>query len=157
MTRIFRPMIVAACAVAALSVPAAASDPLGVYCMIDKVVLEPSDCPDRAQIWGACMPSNSPRPAAPKRGFFYYTAKPGQEEIARHEWADLKRVAGKEIAVGFGRRNYPAGTFRAVDAKVEAPDEYPIHLGVVELGDNSWPAMVYPNFFASLKAALKAR
>jgi hypothetical protein len=150
-------MIVAACAVAALSVSAAASDPLAVYCMIDKVVLEPPDCPDRAQIWGACMPSNAPRPAAPKRGFFFYKPKPGQEDITRREWADLKSVAGKEIAVGFGRRGYPYGTFHALDARFEAPDEYPIHLGVTQLGDNSWPAMVYPNFFQALQAAVRAR
>ena len=66
-------------------------------------------------------------------------------------------VAGKEIAVGFGRRGYSYGTFRAPDARIEAPDDYPIHIGVVQLGDNSWPAMVYPNFFGTLRAALKAR
>jgi hypothetical protein len=103
------------------------------------------------------MPSNAPRLAKATRGFFYYTAKPGQEDMARREWADLKSVAGKEIAVGFGRRNYPYGTFRAVDAKVENPDVYPIHLGVTQLGDNSWPAMVYPNFFQTLQAALRPR
>jgi hypothetical protein len=149
-------MIVAAFAVAALTVPAAASDPLAVYCMIEKVVLEPPDCPERAQVWGACMPSNQ-RPMAPKRGYFYYKPTPGQEEMSRREWADLKSVAGKEVAVGFGRRGYAYGTFRALDAKVEAPDEYPIHLGVTRLGDNSWPAMVYPNFFQALQAAVRAR
>jgi len=156
MTRVLRPVFVVAFAMAALGGTASASDPLAVYCMIEKVVLEPAECPDRAQVWGACMPSNQ-RLAAPKRGFFYFKATPGQEEVARHEWADLRSVAGKDIAVGFGRRNYAYGTFRAPDAKIEAPDDYPIHIGVVQLGDNSWPAMVYPNFFATLRAALKAR
>jgi hypothetical protein len=28
---------------------------------------------------------------------------------------------------------------------------------VTQLGDNSWPAMVYPNFFQALQAAVRAR
>lgn len=150
-------MIVAACAVAALSVPAIASDPLAVYCMVEKVVFEPNECPDRAQIWGACMPSNNVRATAVSRGYFYYKFKPGTEDAARREWADLKSVAGRQVAVGFGRRGYPYGTFRATDAKIESPDEYPVHLGVVQLGDNSWPAIVNPDFFNILSSALKGR
>ncbi len=110
-----RRFLVAGLAVAALAVPATASDPMGVYCIVDRVVLEPAISPDRAQVWGVCAAAQleSWQFEAPARGYFYYSTPPGREEQARAEWADLKSVAGTGQVVGFGRRHYSAGRFRA--------------------------------------------
>ena len=94
-----------------LAVPTLASDPLGVFCMVDKVVFEPGDCPVRAQVWGACAVA-SPRsnqfgPAS--KGYFYYSIPTGMEDVVRAEWTDLKASAGTGAIVGFGGRLLPAG------------------------------------------------
>jgi hypothetical protein len=71
-----------------------ASDWIGIYARIDRVVYEPGpNDPERIQIWGAfAMASkenrNSYEPA--RRGYLYYSLKPGKEEVCRKEWADLK-------------------------------------------------------------------
>jgi hypothetical protein len=130
-----RKLVVAGLAVAALAVPATASDPMGVYCIVDRVVLEPADCPDRAQVWGVCAVAQmrSWQFEAPARGYFYYSVPAGREEQSRAEWADLKSVAGSGQVVGFGRRHYSAGTFRAGADKPASPDVYPLHLGVMRI------------------------
>ena len=136
-----------------LAASASASDPMGVYCIVDKVVLEPPDCADRAQVWGACAIAD--RNAAngsfgpPAKGFFYYSIPAGREEIVRAEWNDLRQASGKGQMVGYGRRYYPAGRFRTIADPVESPDPYPIHLGVVNFG-----AQV-PGHLRELAAALK--
>jgi hypothetical protein len=117
----------------------AMSDPMGVYCILDKVVLYPAERPDTAQLWGACAVANTNdwyfQPAA--RGYFYYAIPPGAANTAqtvRNEWADLKSVAGTGEAVAFGRRYRPVGRFRKAEEKPAAPDPYPLHIGVVKMG-----------------------
>src|SRR5215813_10727678 len=83
-------------ALAVLVTPPPVSDPLGAYCLVDKVVMEPNDCPDRVQIWGACAVAN-PRngqfqPAA--KGYFYFSIVKGKEDTARGEWMDIAKAAG---------------------------------------------------------------
>lgn len=130
-----RKLVVAGLAVAALAVPATASDPMGVYCVVDRVVLEPADCPERAQVWGVCATAQmrSWNFESPARGYFYYSVPTGREEVARAEWADLKSVAGTGQVVGFGRRHYSVGRFRAGADTPESPDVYPLHLGVMRV------------------------
>src|SRR5688572_26034042 len=87
---------------------AKASDPVGVYAYVDRVVLEPSDGqPERIQIWGgfAVAEGRGDTYAPAKRGYMYYTVKPGEEEICRKEWNDLKTIAGSEQFVAFGTRH----------------------------------------------------
>src|SRR5262245_34179930 len=101
-----RGLVVAGLVLGALAVPTVASDPMGVYCVIEKVVLEPTDCPERAQVWGVCAVA-SPRDwsfQTPARGYFYYSVPSGKEETARSEWKDLKSAEGTGQVVGFGRR-----------------------------------------------------
>jgi len=120
----------------AMAVPTGASDPMGVYCIVDKVVLEPGDCPDRAQVWGTCAVANRNDWyfQAPTRGYFYYAIQAGREDQTRAEWSDLKSVAGTGQAVGYGRRYTPAGRLRAAGEKPASPDVYPLHLGVMKVG-----------------------
>ena len=134
-----------------------ASDFVGVYTVVQKIVLEPSDtAPQRVQIWGAFAlsdgkPGSNYGPA--QRGYLYYTCPSGQEAVCRKEWEDLKTVAGKDIGVGFGMRYKPTGRVRKADEKPATPDEYPIESGVVRLsaGHDSLPVI------DRLKAALRER
>lgn len=135
MTNRIRGVIVAGMVVGALAVPARASDPMGVYCIIDKVTLEPADCPERAQISGVCAQASLRDWTfqSPARGYFYYQVPAGKEELARSEWADLKSAAGTGQVVGFGRRYSPVGKFRTGDTKPADPDTYPMWMGVMKV------------------------
>jgi hypothetical protein len=124
---------------------ATASDPTGIYAIVDKVVLEPNDtAPETIQIWGAFAladgkPGDNYRPA--ERGYLYYSL-PGsqvQRNSAKDEWADLKKIAGSEQAIGFGSRYKPTGRVRKATEKPTAPDVYPIQMGIVKLNSNSLP------------------
>src|SRR5690349_3991397 len=51
-----------------------ASDPVGIYGFVDKVVFEPNDtAPERAQVWGgfALARDRGDRYDAPQRGYLY--------------------------------------------------------------------------------------
>jgi hypothetical protein len=113
-----------------------ASDPVGVYAYVDKVVIEPSEGkPERIQIWGgfALAEGRGDTYAKAKPGYMYFTAKPGEEEICRKEWNDLKTMAGKEEYVAFGARYKPRGTVRDAEAKPEKPDVYPTGFGLTKV------------------------
>jgi hypothetical protein len=124
-----------------------ASDFVGVYAVVDKVVLEPSDAaPQRVQIWGAFALSDGKAgsnygPAQP--GYLYYACPSGQETVCRKEWEDLKSVAGKDTGVGFGERYKETGRIRKAGEKPASPDAYPIARGVVRLsaGHESLPVI----------------
>lgn len=130
-----------------------ASGPIGVYALIDKVVLEPNDtAPERAQIWGAFVVADTQQgaPVFPaKRGYLYFQL-PGEgvwrdgasrSEVTRHEWNDLKAVAGSGQAVGFGSswvgagRGAPTEAYRVRPAAEPpaAPNPYVLNAGVVKL------------------------
>jgi len=114
-----------------------ASDFVGVYAVVEKVVLEPSDAaPERIQIWGAFAFSDGQRGSgygAAQRGYLYYTCPAGRQALCRSEWADLKSVAGKDVGVGFGGRYVPTGRVRKADDKPATPDAYPIERGITRL------------------------
>jgi len=130
------------------------SDPMGVYCILDKVVLEPETEPLRAQLWGVCAIANTNdwyfQPVA--RGYFYYSIPQGKDQIVLREWADLKSVAGTGEAVGFGRRYQPVGRFRKADEKPASADVYPLNIGVVKMNAQRRAPEVN-DVVAALKAA----
>src|SRR5688500_8543804 len=118
------------------AVTAQASDPVGVYAYIDKVVLEPSEGkPERIQIWGgfALAEGRGDTYAKAKPGYMYFSIKPGEEEICHKEWNDLKSMAGKDEYVAFGARYKPRGTVHAADAKPDKPDVYPTGFGLTKV------------------------
>jgi hypothetical protein len=138
------------------AISVSASDPMGVYAVVQKVVFEPNDAqPQRIQVWGAFSLADSTNPndyQAPQAGYVYYSCPQGQESVCRNEWADLKSVAGTGTAVGFGGRRAGSSRVRKADEKPSSPDNYPIALGVVKMtGDKS--ASYAP--VARLKAAVK--
>ena len=113
--------------------PAFASDPVGIYALVEKVVTEPADgTPDRVQVWGVFALADRGSPddyAEPVYGYLYYNAQE-KPDMARREWADLKSVAGTGQAVAFGSRNKEKGRVRKAGDKPAAPDAYPIAMGV---------------------------
>jgi hypothetical protein len=140
-----------------LAVTLRASDMVGVYAVVEKVVLEPSDnAPQRVQIWGAFALSDQKSGSnygAAQRGYLYYECPAGRETVCRKEWEDLKTVAGKDTGVGFGARYKDTGRIRKADDKPAGPDVYPIERGIVRLsaGHESLPVI------DRIKAALRAR
>jgi len=148
-------IVLGMCAMTAVTLRA--SDMVGVYAVIEKVVLEPSEAaPQRVQIWGAFALSDQKSgsnygPA--QRGYMYYTCPAGQETTCRREWADLQTVAGKDIGVGFGARYKETGRVRKAEEKPSSPDAYPIERGVMRLsaGHESLPVI------DRIKAALRER
>jgi hypothetical protein len=144
-------------ALAMTAVTLRASDSVGVYAVIEKVVLEPSDAaPQRIQLWGAFALSDQKSGSAygpAQRGYLYYACPSGQESVCRKEWEDLKSVAGKNTGVGFGARYRDAGRIRKADEKPASPDVYPIERGIVRLsaGHESLPVI------DRIKTALRER
>jgi hypothetical protein len=129
----------AALLVALLSVGAAralASDPIGVYALVDKVVFEPNETnPERVQIRGAFAIAEGYGYTYKKaeRGYLYYKLNPDKPTACRNEWADLKAVAGTGQIVAFGSRYGEKGALRKKDAKPENPDVYPVAMGLTKV------------------------
>jgi hypothetical protein len=116
-----------------------ASDPVGIYAYVDRVVLEPSDtAPERIQVWGGfALAKDTPTRMEyhnAEAGYLYFKLRPGDEEICKKEWADLKSVAGKQQIVAFGSRDTnPPPTIRKTSAKPENPDVYPKGWGMTKV------------------------
>src|SRR5437667_2070661 len=115
---------------------ALASDPVGIYALVDKVVFEPNETnPERVQIRGAFAIAEGYGYTYKKaeRGYLYYKVNPDKPKACRNEWADLKAVAGTGQIVAFGSRYGEKGTLRKTDAKPETPDVYPVAMGLTKV------------------------
>ena len=147
-------MFVLAAALLVAVVPLRASDPVGAYCLISKVVLEPNDTePLQIQIWGAFAMTSGERgdgyqPAV--AGYLYYACPKGQDAVCQKEWADLKSVAGKLQGVGIGGRFKDMGRVRSANQTPASPDPYPIQMGVMWMGN----FYTHDSILADLKKAL---
>jgi hypothetical protein len=140
-----------ACLVLPASVELLASEMIGIYAMVDRVVFEPNgNSPERIQIWGSFITN---RDQTAKRGYMYFRL-PGlfqpQEanEAAKKEWADIKAAAKTGQVIGFGRRFYPyiqheqadeyyktLGRVRSAAEKPESPEPYPVNIGLSKVAD----------------------
>jgi hypothetical protein len=118
-----------------------ASDPIGVFTKIDKVVLEPTEgAPERIQLWGAfCLadPKNRDAYLPPQKGYLYYKLPGEKAEAARKEWNDLKAVAGSGDVIGFGSRHTTPPKVRDAKDKPENPDAYSVAFGLVRTRQRS--------------------
>lgn len=146
-----------ACWAAAGTVRLGASDMIGVYAVIEKVVFEPSQAqPERVQVWGAFATAesrNNDDYSAPQKGYLYYSCPAQQLATCRNEWADLQSVAGKGSGVGFGARHMGNGRVRAATDKPESPDPYPVKMGVFKTDARAYQ----PAVMTKLKAMLAGR
>src|SRR5262245_2277430 len=142
-----------------LSVALRASDMVGVYAVVEKVTLEPSEnAPQRVQVWGAFSFADTKNGSAYgpiERGYLYYSCPSGQESVCVKEWSDLKSVAGKSTAVGFGARYKPTGRVRKADDKAASPDPYPIQMGVIRVENPSDRGSDTMKVIDGLKATVK--
>ncbi len=117
---------------------ARASDPVGIYAVIDKVVLTPGDDrPEQAQVWGVfrLAQNGGDNYAPPVRGYLYFRLTPGKEDTARKEWADLKRVAGTGQCVAFASRYGPKGTVHPANEPPKDAEAYPLAMGLQRVND----------------------
>jgi hypothetical protein len=118
------------------------SEQIGIYTIVERVVLEPNDqAPERIQLWGAFATSRDVRNA--KRGYMYFALPTSQQATARKEWSDFKAIAGMGRAVGFGMQQFNRAPSKAADdyfaslnhirpvsEKPQSPDVYPLNFGV---------------------------
>jgi hypothetical protein len=131
----------AALVLGATTLPVRASDPIGIYALVDRVVLEPNEsAPESIQIVGAfaLAEGRGEKYAAAQRGYLYYKLKPGKETVCRNEWADLKSIAGTGKIVGFGMRYSHNGAIRKSDTKPENPEVYPVGFGVQKISSKDY-------------------
>jgi hypothetical protein len=139
----------------ALAPAARASDPVGIYAVIDRVEREPStDSPQRIRIWGvfALAKGSGETYAPPLRGFMYFRLVPGKEEVCRKEWNDLAKLAGKRQCVALGARYKPNGTVRPPKTDpTRSPDPYPIGFGLTKVPANNSQAKLLLALIASPK------
>ncbi len=116
-----------------------ASDPTGVYALIERVVVEPSvESPERLQVWGVfavAVGKHGEFYRAPQRGYMYFKLDDGDANKCRREWADLARKADTGEPVALGSRYFMAKRNRALSvrgARVQPanPDVYPLGMGL---------------------------
>src|SRR5437870_13187237 len=93
-----------------------ASDPVGVYAIVDRVVIEPSASQrQRIQVYGAfCLASRQfgDEYSPPLRGYLYYQLPQDKPDAAKKEWADMQKVAGTGQIIAFGSRYQQFGKIR---------------------------------------------
>jgi hypothetical protein len=131
----------AAVALLLLQANAFASDPIGVFALIDKVAFEPNEAaPERIRVWGAFALAARKHPdayKAPEQGYLYFSLPEEKADVARKEWKDLKAAAGKREVIGFGSRYESKVTVRESTAKPTDPDVYVLGWGMVKMSQRS--------------------
>ena len=127
-------------------------DPVGAYCILEQVVLDPPEAPHQIQMWGAFAWADAAGGyAAPKRGYVAYRCAEGRLVSCQNEWADLQWIGGTGKAIGYGRRGKPMGRLRPDGERPGEPDLYPLDGGLVKV-ESKDPA--FTDLVARLKAAL---
>jgi len=137
------------------------SDPVGIYCIVQKVVMAPDECnPTTVQIWGAFamatggMQANGTYTpgtyADAQKGYLYYSVPKGKDAQCLKEWTDLKDMAGTGTVVGLGGRSAAIGRLRWADEKPQNPDAYPLQMGLIKLTN---PGPSYASLVEGLKKA----
>jgi hypothetical protein len=162
---------------AAAAISLRASDPVGVYAIVDRVVLQPNDVePTSVQIWGVfsfavSRGSNGVQPfpdgsfgnqasgdvyGPVQKGYVYYTCPAKMDARCQAEWADLKSSAGKHEVVAFGQRWEMTGRVRPATENPANPDGYTLNIGTMRMG--SYGATGSPQLpqYAGMVAALQA-
>ena len=134
-----RTALAVALALGGAAVALHASDRVGVYAVVDKVVFEPSaSAPERVQVWGAFAVAKPKDPnlyQPAERGYLYFTIAESRD-LTRAEWNDLKSVAGTKRIVAFGTRFGQSVRVRAASEKPQSPDGYTLGTGVQTIQAN---------------------
>jgi len=117
--------------------PARVSDPIGIYGIIDKVVLLPDATnPTTIQLWGVFSLSDNvagDHYKVGQRGYLYFAMDESRARVVRAEWADLQSLAGKGNPVGFGAKySRTPPRLRCPTETPANPDPYTTNIGVVK-------------------------
>jgi hypothetical protein len=120
-----------------------ASDRVGIYGIVDKVVFEPSvGNPERVQIWGAfAVATRNDRDLydAVQRGYLYF-AVADDTRLSRNEWNDLRTLAGSKKIVAFSSRFGQSVRVRAPGDKPQDADKYVLGTGMhIIQADRDYP------------------
>ena len=176
-------LILASLIVGAAAVAVRASDPVGAYTIVEKVVRQPNSTePTSVQIFGAFSfairrdangqithpPGSFVGTADPgdvyaavQKGYLFYTCPAGKEQTCRAEWNDLNSIAGTGQIVGFGTRWQMTGRVRPASEPPANPDVYPLNVGIVKMGSYGASGLTnrsqYPELIAALQAASRAK
>ena len=153
---------VAALAIALLvsSIGLRASDPVGVYGIIDRVtVTSAADGSATVQLWGAFVVALVPRPSGTykpedaygkvAKGYLLFRCPAFSGSTCSNEVNDLKALAGTGEVAGFGAAWRTPPRVRPNEEPAKGPDPYEVNVGVVRLGKFG----DYPTIAAALKAA----
>ena len=118
---------------------ARASDPVGIYGKVDRVVISPAPVSKalKIQIWGTFSFADlqSGYYKRPVSGVLYYGLPAGEEDITRMAWSDLLTVSGKGNCIGFGGRHSELGTIRTQGTLLSTPPDkvsFPTGVTVVD-------------------------
>ena len=115
---------------------AAASDPFALYAVPTAVELLPNDADaTRVVIHGSFLfltvPGTSAVYGDPKCGAMYFQCTPGEEDLCRMQWRDLRNAVGGTYCAGFGTLNMlSAATLRQEGAPLIGPDKWEMGMGV---------------------------
>jgi hypothetical protein len=136
--------------------PVRTADPVGVYCMIERLQFEPpTGEADRIQVWGVFAFADGPSGdgyGVVQRGYMYYSCPSGRRAPCKNDWEDLRWFSGTGKGVGYGSRSAPVGRLRKENEPPAKPDPYPAQGGIVKV-ESKDPA--YVDLVARLKAAIK--
>jgi hypothetical protein len=138
-SRLAKPLALMALVAVTAAAPSPKSDPVGIYAIIDRVVLEPDAGNAKTiQIWGVfaiseAKPGDTYKPI--ERGYLYYSVNASNERATLAEWADLKAVAGKNQPVGFGAKYKGLGHLRHANEAPANPETYPLGIGLMKVLD----------------------
>ena len=118
--------------------PARFSDPIGIFGVVDKVVLLPDAAnPTTIQVWGVfSLSENVPgdRYKSAQRGYLYFSMDQSRSRQVSAEWADPQKLAGKGEVVGFGAKySRTPPRLRCPMETPANPDPYTTNVGLVKL------------------------
>ncbi len=142
---------------------AQASDPVGVYALIDKVVMEPADNPERVQLWGTFALAKKQfgeEYTEPAYGYLYFAIVQGKEARCLTEWNDLQKIAGTGTGVAIGSRYYLSKTpisVRKAAIKPAGTDPYPLGIGLTKLTESNYMVKVLAGSAAPIAPASGAQ
>jgi hypothetical protein len=129
--------LLVACALVLTERAALASDPVGVFALIDKVTLEPNETtPERIAIHGTFAVAEGERGGkytSPEKGVLYFKLPEKKSDVALKEWTDLKSAAGKKEVIGFFTRYGEPAKVRQAGEKLKDPQEYRTGFGLVRM------------------------
>jgi hypothetical protein len=148
-----RPIALAFCLFLSLGGVAYASQPAGLYVLVEQVELDAGNEPKWIKILGVFMnePAFDEDPRAdksvygPVQGWLKFDLPESKPDLARLEWKDFTTAKGKVVAFGSAYTKWPIlglaikHFVRQDAAQVESKD-YPVDHGMYLLRDDSVPA-----------------